>query len=304
MNDFDDVYILPQYSNIERGDVDLSGNIFNIPLSVPVLSSPMDTVSKLPMLKALIEEKCLGVHHRYCSLATLLEASEYGAIAVSPSIPLDFLEKYSMDYNIAVLDVAHGHTRRNLDYSFELVKMGWNVISGNIVTRDAAEDYLKLGIKHLRVGIGSGSVCTTRLVTGVGRPQYKAIREIHSEFKNDALIISDGGHRNTGDIAKAFALGASYVMLGRMLASTREAENDGIYSGMASSAALRRNRKTEFFVEGKSEIIYVNQTVHEVITEIKAALETTCYYSGVKTLKGLAGNFELCSDPLKNIPWS
>ena len=293
MNDLDRVYIVPRYSEIERKDIDLSITLFDWKLFVPVISSPMDTVSNNEMLQALKKEGCIGIQHRYCDLSEL--GAIWGGVAVSPSMKLKYMEKLrdAVLSNIVVLDVAHGHTKRNLEFCANLKNMGWDVIGGSIATKEAAEAYLKIGVDHIRVGIGSGSVCTTRLVTGVGRPQYIAIKEIREEFRDDIHIIADGGHRTTGDIAKSFALGADYVMLGRMLACTKEARNDGIYSGMASSAALRRNGKTEFFVEGKSEIIEVNRTVHEVIAEIRSALETTCYYAGVRNLKELAGNYEI-----------
>lgn len=293
MGDFDKVYIYPSYSEIERDQIDLSTKIFNTELDLPILSSPMDSVSKLNMLIEIHNWGGLGIHHRYCETSVLMEADGYGGIAVSPSMDLSDLRKMLEIgiYKIACLDVAHGDTKRNLEFCRDLKIMGWNVIGGNICTAEAAEHYLKYGINHVRVGIGSGSVCLTRMVTGVGKPNYLAIPEIKEEFGDNIHIISDGGHRTTGDIAKAFALGADYVMLGRMLAETYEAENDGIYSGMASAPALRRNNKKEFFIEGKTEIIEVNKSVRDLMKEIKNALETTCYYTGSHNLTELYGKY-------------
>jgi IMP dehydrogenase len=295
MGDYDKVYIVPQYSEIERGEINLTTKIFDMTLKLPIISSPMDTVSKITMLKSMRIFGCLGIHHRYCDISVLESAIKYGAIAVSPSMEMGELEKLLnlKFYKIACLDVAHGDTKRNLEFGRDLKSMDWDVIGGNICTLEAAGRHLKHGIDHIRVGVGSGSVCLTRRVTGVGRPSYLAIPEIKQEFGNDIKIIADGGIANTGDVAKAFALGADYVMLGRMLAQTYEAENDGIYSGMASSAALRRNGKTEFFIEGKSEIVEVNISVYKLLAEIKDALETTCYYTGARNLKELNGNYEI-----------
>jgi len=295
MGDYDKVYIVPQYSEIGHKEINLTTNFFDMTLKLPIISSPMDTVSKIIMLKSMRIFGCLGIHHRYCDYITLKDATRYGGIAVSPSMQLAELEDILnlKNYKVACLDVAHGDTKRNLEFCRDLKTMGWDVISGNICTVEAAGRYLEYGINYIRVGIGSGSVCLTRTVTGVGKPSYLAIPEIKKEYGNDIKIIADGGFRNTGDIAKGFALGADYVMLGRMVAGTYEAENDGIYSGMASSAALRRNGKTEFFIEGKSEIVEVNRTIYALLTEIKDALETTCYYTGVKNLKELNGNYEI-----------
>ena len=127
---------------------------------------------------------------------------------------------------VAVMDVAHGYTKRNLEFCVEMQRLGVNVVSGNIATVHAAEHYLKLGINHLRVGVGSGSVCSTRIVAGVGYPQGSALYEINTLRKDypNMRIISDGGHRTSGDIVKALAFGADFVMLGGMLAGTDESE--------------------------------------------------------------------------------
>lgn len=308
MSDFDNVYIIPKYSDVERNQIDLSTNLFSTNLKLPILSSPMDTVTGLDMMAAIKFNGGYGIHHRYCSYDDLLSGSYYGGIAVSPSMELSELEKILKlsPNNIAVLDVAHGHTKRNLEFCKNLIMMGWNVVSGNICTKEAAEAYLKIGVHHLRVGIGSGSVCTTRKVTGVGIPQYLAIPEIKEEFNDQVYIIADGGLATTGDICKAFALGADFVMLGRMLAATKESicgmradDNYGTtapygeYSGMASANALIRNGKTEFFVEGITNTIKIKTTVSKVMKEIKDALETACYYTGSRNPKEMYGKYKI-----------
>ena len=295
MSDYDKVWIVPQYSDIERDEIDLTANLFGRILKVPVLSSPMDTVTGLDMMQAIRDNGGYGIHHRYCDYETLKNASFLGGIAVSPSMKLSDLEKILKLSNskIAVLDVAHGFTRRNLEFCRELLLMGWNVISGNICTAKAAYAYYNIGVTYLRVGIGSGSVCTTREVTGVGIPQYIAIPEIKEVFGDDVHIIADGGLRTTGDIAKAFALGAEFVMLGGMLASTYEAEGKGEYSGMASYNAQVRRGRSEFFVEGKTEQVEINHSVKDVMSEIKSALETSCYYTGSRNLKEMYGDYKI-----------
>lgn len=309
MSDFDDVYIVPQYSEIERGQIDLTADFFGRILQVPILSSPMDTVTGIPMMVAMRENGGYGIHHRYCSYAELDGAAYHGGIAVSPSMDFNDIQTIMMNSasKIVVLDVAHGHTKRNLDFCKELIRFGYNVVSGNICTSEAAEAYLNIGVNYLRVGIGSGSVCTTRMVTGVGVPNSIAIPSIKEALGDDVHIISDGGHKTTGDIAKAFALGAEFVMLGRMLASTEESICGieahkrfpaytpsilwGEYSGMASADALVRNGKKEFFVEGEADNVEINTTVAKLMKQIKDALETTCYYTGSHNLKELYGNY-------------
>ena len=227
---FDDVSLVPQFTEAERGDIDILSDIFGMIMKVPIISSPMDTITGLNMSKTLFEYGALGIHHRYCPYTFLETAVDLGGVAVSPSMSLAIIQRFFKAWNpnpVLCLDVAHGHTKRNLDFAHELVKMGAYAISGNIVTEDAAEAYLKVGVKALRVGIGAGSACTTRVVTGVGVPQLTAIQNIYREFP-EATIISDGGHRTTGDIVKALAFGADFVMLGGMLAGTDEAEVEHI----------------------------------------------------------------------------
>jgi len=294
MSDFSNVFIVPTYSDIERGGVDLSSYFFDKPMRIPILSSPMDTVTGMDMLQAMYEYGCYGVHHRYCDAQTLVDASAFGAIAVSPSIDIDSIKRVLCNPSgTVVFDVAHGNTKRNLEYCSELVKRGFNVVSGSLCTPAAVESYYNIGVRYMRVGIGGGSACTTRIVTGVGIPQPAAILNIRKYFNNDVKIISDGGHATTGDIAKALVLGADFVMLGGMLAPTKEALGRGVFSGMASAEALRRRGKTEFFVEGRTFEVGVKTTVKDVLSEIEDALDTTCYYTGSSNLKELRGKYIL-----------
>jgi IMP dehydrogenase/GMP reductase len=176
---------------------------------------------------------------------------------------------------------------KNLEFCKELKKNGVNnIISGNVVTNDAVSSYMSIGIKHIKVGIGGGSVCTTRLVTGCGYPQASAIHEIYSEWGDDACIISDGGHNNTGDVVKALALGADFVMLGKLLSETKEVPKPGTYRGMASKAALEE-RKAEYFVEGVEVSKDNKHTVSGVLTEIRDAIKTAAYYLGASNLRDL-----------------
>jgi len=284
---FDDISLVPGYSDSERDEIDITSKFFGVNMKIPVMSTSMDTITGMEMQKAMLSYGAFGIHHRYCDEHLLIKASAYGGIAISPSMGTESIEKVMqmMSSPIFVLDVAHGHTKRNLDFCAELVKMGANVVSGNIVTPYAAEAYLKIGVKALRVGIGAGSVCTTRMVTGVGVPQLTAIRDIYNACP-EATIISDQGHRTTGDIVKALAFGANFVMLGGMLAGTDEAEGGTHFRGMASAGALSQ-RKKEYFVEGISKDVEPKGSVIKVLDEIKQAIETACYYLGVRNLSEL-----------------
>lgn len=297
---FDDILLVPAYSDTEREEVDISSWFTHHKLSVPVLSSPMDTITGIDMAHSMNTLGGLGVHHRgnwekdYNPLLYITST----CLAICPSMGLDFVHEI-IDINPALilfLDVAHGNTERNLDFCASLVQKGAKIVSGNIVSKEAALRYLDVGINYFRVGIGSGGACTTRLVTGVGYPQASAITEINElRFNHPGMkIISDGGHRTTGDIVKALALGADFVMLGGMLAGTDEAEGIteidgkkfGAYRGMASAQALS-TRKKEFFVEGIGKNVEYKGSVKDVLKNIKDAIEQACYYVGARNLQEL-----------------
>jgi IMP dehydrogenase/GMP reductase len=174
-----------------------------------------------------------------------------------------------------------------------------NSVSGNIATSFAAHDYLNIGVKYLRVGVGGGSRCLTRVVTGFGYPQASAISEIYKDMNDvhdDVVIISDGGCKNTGDIIKAYALGASFVMTGYLLAGTDEVPEKPVsdgddtfayrYSGMASKEALQP-RKDEYFVEGDSVYVAPKGSVAGVLEKIEKAIKNACHYGGVTNYRDL-----------------
>ena len=303
---FNDIVLVPDYSDVEHGEINISTKLFEDYSALPILSSPMDTISGYDMLKAFAKVQCWGVHHRYCELDVLNEASSIGHIAVSPSMGIDNVLKLGYPKTVFFIDVAHGYTKRNLEFAKELVNAGKNVVSGNIVTPAAMYDYARVGVRYFRVGIGAGSVCNTRVVTGVGYPQASAVNEIYlavaarSALDPEFKIISDGGHRSTGDIVKALALGADFVMLGGMLAGTDESlgkKEQAIwaghasppiftYRGMASEEALSI-RKQEFFVEGVSKNVKAKGSVYVVLKNIENAIKTACYYLGVRNLQEL-----------------
>lgn len=301
---FDDILLVPRYSDVEREDIDIRSYFHWYCLSVPVMSSPMDTITEKEMMYAMYEAGGLGFHHRYTLPIEDLRKVQPcpGGMAISPSMGIDFVLSLFYDdaYPFVVLDVAHGHSKKNLDFCEELIKNRCVVISGNVATPQAVEDYLNIGVHDFRVGIGGGSVCSTRVVTGVGVPQGAAIYEIRKEFPDhdEVKIISDGGHHNTGHIVKALALGADYVMLGGMLAGCDEVPEkkteDGkiIYRGMASADALSE-RKKEFFTEGVTREVKPKGSVSVVLKEIKDAIEQACYYLGAKNLRELESCYKM-----------
>lgn len=285
---FDDILLVPAYADFEREDVNISSALFGEVYKLPIISSPMDTITGFNMTRAMEIAGGLGVLHRYQDKDYLKQAIEWGyAIAIAPRLGSEFL--LGIDSPTVFLDVAHGETKRNIEFCRELVAKRMNVVSGNIVTPQAVERYMKVGVKTFRVGIGSGSVCTTRTVAGVGFPQAHAIKKLRDQFGDDITIISDGGHRTTGDIVKALALGADFVMLGGMLAGTDEALGKNNFRGMASKDAVfeYKGNDDDFIAEGINKEVKPKGPVADVMKEIEKAIRLGCYYTGSRNLREL-----------------
>ena len=195
----------------------------------------------------------------------------FGRLRVSAAIGVtaDALERtealVKAQVDAVIIDTAHGHTKRVVELLKDLKKMYKNIdmIVGNIATVEAAKFLIKAGADAIKVGIGPGSICTTRIVAGVGYPQFSAILEICSKINNKVPVIADGGIKYTGDIAKAIAAGASCVMLGSLLAGTKESPGETIifegrkfksYRGMGSLEAMNKGSKDRYFQDLESDV--------------------------------------------------
>lgn len=296
---FDDVLIVPSYSELDsRDEIDLGVDLGFVHLDIPIMTSPMDSVTGIEMMDAIRRLGGIGIHHRYVDTDLLVRAYHHGGIAVSPSMGLDWTNKISDEdraYGVLVVDVAHGHTKKVIDYAAELINQGFNVMSGNIVTGHAAEEYLRAGVNLLRVGVGEGAACSTRIVSGVGVPQFSAILEVSSACGDDAYVIADGGIRYGGDIVKALVAGASCVMVGRLVAGATEAPGltemvNGrwmkMFRGMASASALDEAGK-ERNVEGVSAMIPHEGTVAEILDQVIRGVRAGFGYVGAKNINEL-----------------
>jgi IMP dehydrogenase len=314
---FDDVLLVPHRSWLNsRSEVDLSQWFGNNRLRLPIFSAPMDTVTDIKMQQAMLNAMCFGVHHRYCDEQTLLEASKYGPISISPSMGIEFIRKVFeipfLGKRTVVLDVAHGDTTAcyNLVYDAKR-EFGGNIliVSGNIVNANAAKAYVGVGIDALRVGVGAGAACSTRIVAGVGVPSFTAIQDVRSA--TSLPIIADGGIKNSGDIVKALAAGADFVMLGRLLAAANEApgkRHDGLlfdektnryyperhwkeFRGMASAEALDEAGK-ERNIEGVFGWIKEVGPVSQILDELERGIRAGFAYLGASDIKELHENAE------------
>jgi IMP dehydrogenase len=295
----DDVLLVPNYSELSsRQEVDLSTDAGWGTLRLPLISSPMDTVTDAKMIQAMRRAGGDGVHHRYCSVNVLEGVVNRGfPIAVSPSMGIDCVKKMA-DYTnrlIVIIDVAHGDSKPSLDYAAQCVNLGAVVVSGNVVTWQAVRRYIDIGVNIMRVGVGNGSSCSTRLVAGVGVPQFTALRDIYYAYGNEIKIISDGGVHYSGDIVKALAAGASAVMTGRLFAGCDEAPGmrdviDGRpvkqYRGMASRESLDEAGK-ERNIEGVAGWVELSGLVASVMSEVEMGLRAGYAYCGARNIQEL-----------------
>lgn len=235
---FDDVLLKPGFAGFSRSDIKLDTQLTrNVTIKVPLVSSPMDTVTESRLAIALARFGGIGIIHRNLTIeeqaAEVAEVKKAGllvgaAVGSSPGYEerVEALVKAGVD--VIVVDSAHGFAKFVID-ALEYIKKNHkvDVIAGNIATAEGAEALIKAGADGLRVGMGPGAICTTRLVSGMGVPQLTAIIDTaRVANKHGVPVIADGGINYSGDITKALAAGASTVMMGRLFAATEESPGE------------------------------------------------------------------------------
>jgi len=314
---FDDVLLVPKYSNIRsRSEVDLSSNLGKYKLDLPVISSPMDTISEASMVTSMYKSGGLGIIHRYNSIEDQSKevylAYASGAKNVGAAIGMtgDFLDRATAAVdcgaNILCVDVAHGHHIVMEECVASLVERfgeeGVHIMAGNVATLDAFDALASLGVDSIRVGIGGGSICSTRIVTGHGVPTLQSVFDCAQTNYAETKIIADGGIKTTGDMVKALAAGADFVMVGSMLAGTSETPGevftatDGkkykVYRGMASRSAQTSWRGKSSTPEGVSTTVAFRGHVNEVLDDIAGGIRSGLSYSGCRGIKELQESAE------------
>ena len=320
---FDDVLLIPRYSDILPSETNISLNLSKkIILKVPFLSSAMDTVTESKMATAIAKAGGIGVVHRNLNVKKqsneILKVKKKKLIvgaAVGTNIE-DLERARSLIDNgcdLIVIDTAHGHSAKVLKILSKLKKININVpiCVGNIATAEAAKKLYNSGADIIKVGIGPGSICTTRMVAGIGVPQISAIMEVKGALKNKKIkIISDGGIKFSGDIAKALAAGADAIMMGSIFAGTDESPGKKFkikgkiykqYRGMGSIGAMSSgsaNRyfqknfrdKSKFVPEGVEGRVEYKGNVSKIIYQLKGGLQSSMGYIGAKNLNQISKN--------------
>ena len=233
---FDDVTMAPKYSEVLPSEVNTSTQLSkNLLLKIPLLTSAMDTVTESKMAIAIARAGGIGVIHRNLDIKKQIEEIRkvkklkllVGAAVGAGPLELKRAKAILKEkIDLIVVDTAHAHSKKVAEIIKEIKKIRNNkttLCAGNIATAEAAKFLIKLGVDVVKVGIGPGSICTTRLIAGIGVPQLSAILEVKKGVKsNKTKIISDGGIKYSGDIAKALSAGADAVMIGSLFAGTME----------------------------------------------------------------------------------
>ena len=299
---FGDVLLEPQKSDISsRSEIDLSVQLGGKKYNLPIMSSPMDTVTESTMSTVMSEIGGLGIVHRYCSMqeqcAMINVGSKAAAIGVSEDMMPRARALYEAGARVFCIDVAHGHhtlVEKALKSLRDEFGNQVTLIAGNVATREGYEDLSSWGADAVRVGIGGGSICSTRIQTGHGIPTFQSILYCASG-EGKAKIIADGGLRTAGDIVKAYAAGADFVMLGSMLAGTDEAPGDTfqgksgkkykVYRGMASKEAQFDWRGEARSLEGISTTIPYKGSVVNILKDLEQNIRSGLSYSGARNFE-------------------
>lgn len=300
---YDDISLVPtEISRIKsRSEAVTSTEFLGAQLAVPVISSPMDSVTGIEMAQELNNLGCLGILNRFdSSLDEILSGNVTNgirAVSIGLTTEDELIEKLVEKGFIICIDTANANNHEVLKKT-EDVKKKYNIplLVGNIASGATLHQLENAGADAVRVGIGSGSVCSTSIQTGIGIGQVSSILDVlftRNEKKLKIKIIADGGIKSAGDVAKAMALGSDAVMLGRMLAGTKETPGEVIkysgqlwkkYRGSASYAVKMKNE----FIEGEETMIGYKGAVKNVVNSISDGLKSAMSYMNCLNLDELS----------------
>lgn len=333
---FDDVLLVPAYSTVVPAEVKLETQLTkNIKLNIPVTSAAMDTVTEDEMAIALASLGGLGFIHKNMSIEKQSEmvkkvketeiTDEYqdsaavdskgrllvgAAVGVADNTMERVRELVKAGVDIITVDSAHGHSKGVIDYVRKIRDefADLDIVGGNVVTAQAAIDLVYAGASVIKVGVGPGSICTTRVVAGVGVPQLTAINDVYEVIKTYNIgVIADGGIKLSGDIVKALAAGGDVVMLGGLLAGTKETPGEIVetngkqvktYVGMGSLSAMKRGSSDRYFQGGEKELkklvpegieatVPYKGEMRQVIHQMMGGLRSGMGYVGCENIKQL-----------------
>ena len=318
---YDDVLLTPKYSEILPSETKIETKLSNnLSLKIPIISSAMDTVTESSMAIQIARLGGIGVIHRNLDIKNqILEIKKVksknlkvgAAVGAGPFEikRAEALLKEKID--LIVVDTAHGHTKKVSEIIKKIKKLKskkTTLCAGNIATAEAAKFLSKLGVDAIKVGIGPGSICTTRLVAGIGVPQLSAILAAKKGLgKKKIMLVADGGIKFSGDISKALAAGADAVMIGSLFAGSKESpgkliKKNGKYfksfRGMGSIGAMNKGSADRYFQkkqkdpskyvpEGVEGLVKYKGSVEKIIYQLIGGLKSSMGYLGSKNINDL-----------------
>lgn len=334
---FDDVLLVPAYSEVLPKEVSLKARFSrNISLNIPIVSAAMDTVTESAMAIAVAREGGIGVIHKNMTIErqaeevrnvkaapftqdqdwsnACVDAEGHLRVAAGIGVTDNAMDRVAAlvanGVDAVVLDSAHGHSIRIVELlkKIKSTYKGLDVVAGNIATAEAARCLIDAGVDAVKVGIGPGSICTTRIVAGVGVPQLTAIFDVAGEIGDSGVaLIADGGLRYSGDIVKALAAGGDCVMCGSLFAGSEEAPGETItegermykaYRGMGSIDAMKAGSSDRYFQSGVASVSklvpegivgrvaykgFVKDTIYQLIGGLRSGMG----YCGASCIKDL-----------------
>lgn len=328
---FDDVLLVPNKSEILPNEVNLDTYLTkSIKLNIPLISASMDTVTESKMAVAMAKEGGIGIIHKNMTIEDQSQevrivknlkdennskhsVDKEGRLLCGASVGVtsDMMERVDSLVNegvdVIVLDTAHGHSKGVLE-GVGKIKSKYSdlqLIAGNVATASAVRDLINQGADCVKVGIGPGSICTTRIVAGVGVPQLTAIMDcVEEAVKFGIPIIGDGGVKYSGDIVKALAAGASVIMIGSIFAGCDESPGEKVvfgekiykaYRGMGSLGAMNdgssdryfQNGTKKFVPEGIEGVVPYKGSLGDIVYQLVGGIKSGMGYLGVGNLKDL-----------------
>lgn len=339
---FDDIMLIPSYTEVSsRSECSTKTLLFGRSLDHPVVPANMDTITEQAMLAAIFNTGGIAFIHRFMSIKdqfnmvkhALLSDYQFAiewnespafipfTIGMKENLPdvwntlAPLVYHYGEDQavvrtiNCLLLDVAHANSKQVVDRINEIrVQYAGPLIVGNVATYDGVRRLIDAGVDGVKVGIGNGSICSTRLVTGHGVPQVTALQEADRARSHaglgysDFAIISDGGCNYYGDVVKALSLGANLVMTGKLFAGCTETpgmminNSQGIpsklYRGMASWEAQNERQFSGKTAEGVSHVVPIKGSAVNIVSDIQGAIRSALSYSGVTTIEDMYRNAE------------
>lgn len=328
---FDDVLLVPAYSEKRSRmgeDIDISTNIGGIKLAIPLVASPMDTVTEAEMAIAMGQKGGMGVIHRFASVKDQIKMGDVildfdyenqtktplvlavGVTESEQERAVQLIEHFHENLDMISIDIANGHhiLMKEMVSFIQGIESDLPIMAGNVATQDGFKFLADLGVKAIRVGIGGGSICKTRIQTGFGMPTLSSILDCAQVKKQygDVALLADGGIKYPKDVNISIVAGADGVIAGSLFAGTKEAPggiiytNDGKawknYRGMASASVQDDKRgglKPGTTAEGVSQLTEYKGSLDRVITDFTGGIRAGMSMANASTLQELRDNAEM-----------